>query len=147
MKVKEYTFRKTAKKAAEENHLVYINGNQMTDKKLLFDFSFLEALGILDDEMDAIKAETMRYCAPANKAAYVIYNADQWSVCSAVVDFNAHKVYNAKTGKLIYSVMEAHHIAYSHAERKNVYDEKYTENVRHFELDSNTGCRLDDYEV
>lgn len=147
MNVKEYKLRKTAEKTAKENDLVYVNGNAMTDGKLLFDFSFLETLGIPENEIEAIKADATKNCSATNKTAFVFYNADNWTVCDTIVDFNVHKVYSEKSGKLLYRIMEAKHIKYAHAERKSVYDRYYTENVRKFEEDSRTDNPMIDYEI
>lgn len=147
MNIKEYTLRKTADKTAKENNLIYVNGNTMTEQKLLFDFSFLETLGIPDDEINAIKEDTTKHCSAANRTAFVFYNADNFTMCSAIVDFNVHSVYSEKTGKIAYRIMETKHIKYTHAERKSIYDKYYTENVREFDEDSRTNNPMIDYEV
>lgn len=147
MNVKEYKIWKTAEKTAKENGLLYVNGNKMTDQQLLFDFSFLETLGIPDNEMNAIKKDAAEHCSAANRTAFIFYKEDDFTACHAIVDFNVHKVYSKKSGKLLYRIMEAKHIKYTHAERKNIYDRHYQENVRKLEEDSGTDSPMDDYEV
>lgn len=147
MKVKEYTLLKTAEKTAKENNLEYVNGNRMSEVKMLFDFSFLETLNIRKDEVNAIKADATKNCSAANRTAFVFYKADDWTICEAIVDFNVHKVYSEKSGKLLYRIMEARHIKYTYAERKSVYDRYYNENVRKFEEDSKTDSPMIDYEI
>lgn len=118
MNVKEYKLRKTAEKTAMENNLIYVNGNRMSDGKILFDFSFLKTLDIPENEIEAIRDDAIKNCSTANRTAFVLYNADNFTVCDAIVDFNVHKVYSEKSVKLLYRVMEANHIKYTHAERK-----------------------------
>lgn len=147
MNVKEYKLENTAEKTAKENDLIYVNGNCMTKQKLCFDFSFLETLNIPDEEMKAIIDDATKHCNAVNRTAFVFYNADNFTMFHAIVDFNVHTVYNAKTGKFAYRIMEAKHIKYNHAERKTVYEQRYTENVREFEADSKTDTPMNDYEV
>lgn len=147
MNVKEYKLRKTAEKTAKENNLIYVNGNRMSDGKILFDFSFLETLGIPENEIETIRDDATKNCSAANRTAFVFYNADNFTVCDAIVDFNVHKVYSEKSGKLLYRIMEAKHIKYTHAERKSIYDRQYTENVRKLEEDSRTDSPMNDYEI
>lgn len=147
MKVKEYKLWKTAEKTAKENNLIYVNGNRMSDGKILFDFSFLETLGIPKNEIEAIRDEATKNCSAADRTAFVFYNADDWTTCDAIVDFNVHKVYNEKSGKLLYKIMNVKHIKYTHAERKSIYDRYYTENVRKLDEDSRTDSPMNDYEI
>lgn len=147
MNIKEYKLWKTAEKTAKGNNLVYVSGNRMSDGKLLFDFSFLETLNIPEDEMEAIKADATKNCSAANRTAFVFDDVDDWTVCEAIVDFNVHKIYSEKSGKLLYRIMEARHIKYTHAERKSIYDRYYQENVREFEEDSRTDNPMIDYEI
>lgn len=147
MNIKEYALRKTAKETAKKNNLVYVNGNRMSDEKLLFDFSFLETLDIPENEMETIKAESRCNCSATNRTAFVLYDVDNWTLCNAIVDFNVHKVYSEKSGKLLYRIMEVKHVRYTHAERKSIYDVYYTENIREFEEDSKTYSPMNDYEV
>ena len=147
MLVKEYTLQKNARKTAEENNLILVDGNCMTDKKLLFDFSFLETLDIPENEKEVIKADSMKHCSVADRTAFTFYNADNWTICHAITDFNYHRVYNSKTWKLAYIIMEVKHVKYFHAERINIYDRQYTENIKEFEADSKTESAMNDLEV
>lgn len=147
MKQKEYKLFSSVQKTAKENNLLYVNGNRMTDIKLLFDFSLLETLDISKDEIEAIKADATENCSAANRTAFVFYNADNWTVCEAIVDFNAHKIYSKKSGKLLYVIMEVKHIKYTHAERKSIYDKYYQENTKRLEEDSRTDSSIVDYEI
>lgn len=145
--VKEYDLQKTARKTADANNLIFMNGNNVSDNKLLFDFSFLDTLDIPESEKEAIKKEATNHCSAANRTAFVFYNADDWTTCNVVVDFNYHRVYNSKTWKMLYAIMEVKHVKYYHAERINTYDRYYTENVREFEEDSHTVSPMNDVEL
>lgn len=136
MSAKKYELYKTAKKTAKENGLVYVDGNNMTDAKSLFDFGFLETLDIPENELNIIKAEAMKYCSAANKTAFIIHDMDNFTMLNAIVDFAAHKVFSTETWKMKFVILTAKHVQYSHAERKSVYDIYYNENVRSFESSS-----------
>ena len=147
MQIKQYELRKTAKKTAEVNELLLVEGNAMSDKKMLFDFSFLDTLDILEDEKEAIKKEAIKNCCSVNRIAFVFYNADKWTMFHAVVDFNCHRVYNSKTWNLSYVILEVKHVISTHAERKSAYDKYYTENIKELDEDSRTEAPVNDLEV
>lgn len=147
MTIKKYNLQKTAKKTATENNLIVVDGNGMTDHKMLFDFSFLDTLEIPENEKEAIKEEATKHCSPANRTAFVFYNADNWTSCQIIADFNFHRVYNSKTWKVLYVILELKHVKYYHAERINTYDRYYTENVTEFEADSYTMSPINDIEL
>lgn len=147
MTTKEYNLYKTPQKTAMQNNLVFVGGNKITDHKLLFDFSLLDTLDIPDVEKEAIKKEATTHCSIANRTAFVFFNADDWSTCNVIADFNYHRVYDSKTWKNLYVVLELKHIKYYHAEKANIYDKYYTENVVDFETDSGTVSPVNDLEI
>ena len=147
MTIKEYNLQKTAKKTATVNNLLFVDGNGLTNHKLLFDFSFLDTLEISENEKDAIKEEAVKHCSVANRTAFIFYNADKWTVCDAIAGFNYHRVYNSNTWKLAYVILELKHVKYYHAERCSVYDKFYTENIKEFEADSKMQQPIMDLEI
>lgn len=147
MNVKEYNIKKTAKRTATENNLIFVDGNMMTEHKLLFDFSFLDSLDIPENEKEAIREESTKHCSITNNTAYIIKTLDKFTLCNAVIDFNYHKVYNSKTWKLMYIIMEVKHVKYFHGERTTVYDDYYNENIKQFDVCSNTVQPKNDIEI
>lgn len=144
MNVKEYKLYKTAKKTAEANKLELAGKGR---NKKLFDFSLLDTLDISEDEKNAIKAQSMEHCDAVAKSGYITYEADWWTICNVIADFNCHQVYDANTFKRLYIIMEAKRIKYNHAERQHTYDQYYRENVRQFDLHSKTDEPFDHIEI
>lgn len=137
----KYNLFKTAKKTAKENNLQFVDGNRMTDQKLLFDFSNLDGLDIPDYEKEVIKEECMQHCACGTSTAFVMYNKDNFETLHVIADFVYNGVFNEKTGKLLYRIFELKKIKYFHGERTTVYNQYFNENVTEFETEFRTNLK------
>lgn len=121
MKVKEYKLFKTVKKTAKENNLIVAEDNIATTKTL-FDFSELEKLDIQEWEKDIIKSDALKNVCSYNKESFYGAEYDKFTSCIGRALFIPHKVFEQKSGKHLYNIMQFVMINHTHSERKSIYD-------------------------
>lgn len=119
MKTKTYNFFKTGKKTASENDL----GLSTYNKGVLFDFELIENdLTLTEAEKDLIKADALRYVMASSKTLYYGKQFNKFDSCDGIADFYCHKVYNGKTGKRLYVIMQLTKLNHTRLSRTSVYD-------------------------
>lgn len=143
MKVKEYKLFKTVKKTAKENNLIVAENNIATTKTL-FDFSELEKLDIQEWEKDIVKSDALKSVCSFNKESFYGAEYDNYTSCIGMALFIPHKVFEQKSGKHLYNIMQFVKINHTHSERKSVYDSWKNTNTEYKSLYS---YPLDDVEI
>lgn len=143
MKIKEYNLFKTVKKAAKENNLI-IAENNLATTKTLFDFSELDNVDIQEWEKDVIKTDALKNVCSFNKESFYGAEYDNYTSCIGRALFFSHKVYEKKSGKHLYNVMQFVMINHTHSERKSVYDSWKNTNTEYKSLYS---IPMDDIEI
>ena len=119
-KVKEYKVFKSAQKTAKQNNLI-ISDNNISNGKVLFDFTALNSIIISDIEKEIIKNDALRNVCAFSKESFYGAEIDNFTNCIGIAEYYAHAVYN-KTGKRLYVIMQLVKIQHTHNERKSVYD-------------------------
>ena len=143
MKIKEYNLFKTVKKTAKENNLV-IAENNIATTKTLFDFSELDNIDIQEWEKDVIKADALKNVCSFNKESFYGAEYDNYTSCIGMALFVPHKIFEKKSGKHLYNIMQFVKINHTHSERKSVYDSLENTNVKYKSLYS---LPIDDIEI
>lgn len=143
---KEYKYYKTAKKTATENNLIFKDGNNCCDAKMLFDLQLLNEMDISEKEKELIKNEIINNCSISNSTAFVIV-PDKFETCHTTVDLMVQKVYNAKTYKRIYLIFAIKEIKYFHGERDSIYEKHYSLNQKELHVVSKYRDTMVDVEI
>lgn len=115
----EYRYYKTIKKTAMENPCLVSNGEN------LFDFSLLDSMDISDREKEIIKNHALKYVSTALYEDMYIKKIDTFSACDGVALYHRHRVYDKKTGKRCYVILEIARIKHRTLTRKSIYDKFY----------------------
>lgn len=121
MKVKEYKLFKTASKTATENNLI-LSDNNISNGKVLFDFAALDMVTISDVEKDIIKKDALKNVCAFLKDSYYGAEIDNFTTCMGIAHYIMHPVYNGKTGKRLYVIMQLAKLQHTHSKRSSIYD-------------------------
>lgn len=120
MKVKEYKLFKSAQKTAKQNNLI-ISDNNISNGKVLFDFTALNSMIISDIEKEIIKNDALKNVCSFSKESFYGSEIDSFTTCIGYALYYAHPVYG-KTGKRLYVIMQLAKVQHTHTERKSMYD-------------------------
>jgi hypothetical protein len=121
MAIKEYNVTKNVQKTATENKLIVSD----RDQKVLFDFSLLDQFNITDQEKELIKADAMKCISPAFKEQIYFFVINPFSGCNGIAYYCMHQVYNKKSWKRLYVIMQLTAIKHYHGDRQSIYDQCY----------------------
>lgn len=143
MEIKQYHLFKTAKKTAQENHLI-IAENNIATTKTLFDFSELNNTDLPEWEKEVIKADALKTVCAFNRESFYGAEYNDFISCSGIATFIPHKVYDRASGRHLYNIMQLVSVYNNHTERKSIYDDWKTTKTEYRGL---YGEPLDDLEI
>lgn len=114
-----YKYYKTLKKTAMENPSLISNNEN------LFDFSLLDSMEISEKEKEVIKNHALKYVSAGLYEDMYMKNFNEYFSCDGIALYHRHKVYNKKTGKRCYVILELARIKHQSLTRKSIYDKFY----------------------
>lgn len=142
MKTKEYKLSKSIAKTARENNLV-VAENNISNGKILFDFSELNNVEISENEKNVIREDSLENVCASNKESFYGMEFDDYSLCIGRALYYAYKVYNT-SGKRLYVIMQFVKLEHTHTERKSIYDNWNSTKITY---DGEYQPPFDDFEV
>lgn len=126
--IKEYKLFKTVKKTAKENNLfpVQYGTNILTDVSILTD------IPIDPDYRDIIIQNIQKYHIFHDRMAVFIVLYDKFTNFEIRATFANHNVYDAKTGKKLYTITQITNVKITEIKYKNIWkdDREITEYIQ-----------------
>lgn len=120
--IREYRLFKTAKKTAKENNLVSVQYGT----NILADVSILADIPIDPDHRDTIIQNIQKYHIFHDRMAVFIVLYDKFTDYEIRATFANHNVYDAKTGKKLYTIAQITNVKVTQIAYRNIWKDDRT---------------------